>query len=220
MTFGILDFPHSISTNDFVYAIQNMLEEQLVVCKHSLPDNPSFQVLFLADDVTNFEQIKTSVHDFLRAGGKVVGIGNGVASLINWKLLPGVLEDNVIGRSLTQEVVVEVADETSFITEELEVETELLFTVSGEKRKWNVEEAYQQLFESGRILFRYIDKADGFVNVKEASQQIAGLQNETGNVAGLLFHPERAVDDEIGNTDGRGVFLSLVSTTTKPVVVR
>jgi phosphoribosylformylglycinamidine synthase len=40
---------------------------------------------------------------------------------------------------------------------------------------------------------------------------IAGIVNGAGNVLGMMPHPERAVDELLGTSDGRGVFESILS---------
>jgi len=66
---------------------------------------------------------------------------------------------------------------------------------------------------NGQILFRYSDD-DGVisesVNPNGSVENIAGVCNEGFNVFGMMPHPERAADDELGNTDGRLLFESLI----------
>ena len=47
-----------------------------------------------------------------------------------------------------------------------------------------------------QILFEYVDNPNGSVH------QIAGISNREGNVMAMMPHPERAVDEIQGNTDG------------------
>jgi phosphoribosylformylglycinamidine synthase len=58
---------------------------------------------------------------------------------------------------------------------------------------------------SGQIAFRYCE-ADGRVtpgaNPNGSLHNVAGVTNEAGNVLGLMPHPERAVEPELGGTDG------------------
>jgi phosphoribosylformylglycinamidine synthase len=66
----------------------------------------------------------------------------------------------------------------------------------------------------GRVLFRY-SSPDGALdpkwNVNGATNAIAGILNDAGNIAGLMPHPENHVDPSIGSTDGRGLFAGLVA---------
>ena len=46
-------------------------------------------------------------------------------------------------------------------------------------------------------------------NPNGATNHIAGVRNEAGNVVGLMPHPEHAVDPDVGPTGGQGLFASL-----------
>lgn len=57
-----------------------------------------------------------------------------------------------------------------------------------------------------RIVFRYKSGQ----NPNGSKADIAGIVNEAGNVLGMMPHPERAVEDILGFTDGLKVFQSLI----------
>ena len=46
-------------------------------------------------------------------------------------------------------------------------------------------------------------------NPNGSERGIAGIVNERGNVLGLMPHPERAAEQEVGGTDGLRLFRSL-----------
>ena len=48
-------------------------------------------------------------------------------------------------------------------------------------------------------------------NINGAAQSIAGIVNTSGNVLGMMPHPENHVEDIMGCTDGRGLFAGLVA---------
>jgi len=54
------------------------------------------------------------------------------------------------------------------------------------------------------VAFRYAEEVNG------SQRRIAGVLNETGNVLGMMPHPERAIEPELGGTDGRALFESAV----------
>ena len=78
---------------------------------------------------------------------------------------------------------------------------------------WHAE-TIARLEGDGRIVFRYT-APDGVVapewNVNGATHAIAGIVNESGNVLGMMPHPENHVEDIMGRTDGRGLFAGLVA---------
>jgi len=74
------------------------------------------------------------------------------------------------------------------------------------------DDTYNLLEENGQIVFRYSD-ADGEItdaaNPNGSRSNIAGICNQDRNVLGMMPHPERACEDLLGSSDGRGVFRSL-----------
>ena len=73
-------------------------------------------------------------------------------------------------------------------------------------------ETVMRLEGEGRVAFRYVapdGKLDPRWNINGATNAIAGILNDQGNVLGLMPHPENHVEDAIGPTDGRGLFAGL-----------
>jgi phosphoribosylformylglycinamidine synthase subunit PurQ / glutaminase len=74
----------------------------------------------------------------------------------------------------------------------------------------------KRLEANGQVLWRYVNaqgQATEIANPNGSIQNIAGLMNERGNVAGLMPHPERAIEPLLGSEDGRLIFESLVKAT-------
>jgi phosphoribosylformylglycinamidine synthase len=64
----------------------------------------------------------------------------------------------------------------------------------------------------GGVAFRYCSPRGetGLDHVPNGAMNgIAGIVNASGNVLGMMPHPERAVDPKLGPTGGLGVFRSL-----------
>ena len=73
-------------------------------------------------------------------------------------------------------------------------------------------ETIERLENEGRVLFRYAapdGSLDPAWNVNGATNAIAGILNEDGNVLGMMPHPENHVEASLGPTDGRGLFAGL-----------
>jgi phosphoribosylformylglycinamidine synthase len=62
----------------------------------------------------------------------------------------------------------------------------------------------KSLEDSGQIVLRYRANPNGSV------ADVAGITNQAGNVLGLMPHPERACDPQIGGIDGRRLLTSLL----------
>ena len=75
------------------------------------------------------------------------------------------------------------------------------------------DETLARLEDEGRVVFRYTDRNGDITsrsNPNGSANHIAGIQNEAGNVLGMMPHPERAVEPILGSTDGLGIFTSMM----------
>ena len=62
-------------------------------------------------------------------------------------------------------------------------------------------------------MFRYVDATGAVVpdaNPNGAMRHIAGIVSDTGNVLGMMPHPERASDPGLGSDDGLDIFRSVL----------
>jgi phosphoribosylformylglycinamidine synthase len=78
----------------------------------------------------------------------------------------------------------------------------------------------RELNAEGRVLVRYCDAsaATGVpANPNGALENIAGICNAERNVFGLMPHPERACDPQLGSADGRVFFESILGALARPV---
>jgi phosphoribosylformylglycinamidine synthase len=85
----------------------------------------------------------------------------------------------------------------------------------GEGNYYNFEGDIKKLEDSGRVLFRYVDEhgqPTPSANPNGSIDNIAGIINEEGNVAGMMPHPERAVETILGSVDGLKIFDSVRAT--------
>ena len=65
----------------------------------------------------------------------------------------------------------------------------------------------------GQVAFRYCapdGTLDEQFNPNGSAHAIAGVRNDRGNVVGMMPHPERAAEPELGCVDGLKVFRSMV----------
>jgi len=80
------------------------------------------------------------------------------------------------------------------------------------------DETLAELEAEGRVTFRYCSatgELDDDANPNGSRSHIAGITNAAGNVLGMMPHPERAVEEALGGTDGLLILRSLTQT---PVV--
>jgi phosphoribosylformylglycinamidine synthase len=165
--------------------------------------------------VARFSPIMRAVTEFAARGGPVLGICNGFQVLQEAGLLPGAMLRNKTVRFLSQAVHVRVERDDTIATGGVAVGTVLTMPIAhGEGNFYLPEAELDRLEGEGRVVFRYVTK-DGRVteeaNVNGSCRAIAGVCNEKRNVVGLMPHPERAAEPELGSADGRRVFEALTA---------
>jgi len=147
-----------------------------------------------------------SVIAFAGEGGLVLGICNGFQVLCEACLLPGALLGNSNRRFTFRQVELEVVNpDTAFTRACARGRTLSIPAKHAWGRYYAPEETLRSLSELGQVAFRY---APG-ENFNGSLGDIAGVSNSAGNVLGLMPHPEHAVAELSGSTDGLGIFESM-----------
>jgi phosphoribosylformylglycinamidine synthase I len=157
--------------------------------------------------------IMPAVRAHAGAGGLVLGICNGFQILCEAGLLPGVLMRNTAMKFICRDVYLRVErSDTPFTRRYNAGQVIRVPTAHGEGNYVADHDTIERLEGEGRVLFRYTapdGSVDASWNVNGATNAIAGIVNESGNVLGLMPHPENHVEPALGPTDGRGLFAGL-----------
>ncbi len=147
--------------------------------------------------------VMKSVSEAAAKGAPVLGICNGFQILCEARLLPGVLVRNESRKFIDKWVTLAPAGKTPWLKPS---GGPLRLPVAhGEGRFHSDAEALKKLNDQGQIWLKYKDNPNGSL------EDIAGVTNEKGNVAGLMPHPERAIHDWMGGEDGRAILGTLLS---------
>jgi phosphoribosylformylglycinamidine synthase len=159
--------------------------------------------------------VMDAVRTFAADGGLVLGVCNGFQILCESGLLPGVLMRNAQLKFICHDVHLRVERSDTPFTRGYNAGQIIRVPIAhGEGNYEADEETLKRLEGEGRVLYRYCS-ADGVVdeqsNINGAAQSIAGIVNASGNVLGMMPHPENHVEDIMGCTDGRGLFAGLVA---------
>jgi phosphoribosylformylglycinamidine synthase len=161
---------------------------------------------------------RAPVMDAVRAhatrGGLVLAVCNGFQILCETGLLPGVLMRNAALKFICREVCLRVERSDTPFTRGYNAGQVISVPVAhGEGNYVADKKTIARLEGEGRVLFRYT-APDGSLdpqwNHNGATNAIAGLLNDAGNVLGMMPHPENHVEAAMGSTDGRGLFAGLV----------
>jgi phosphoribosylformylglycinamidine synthase I len=154
------------------------------------------------------------------AGVLVLGICNGFQVLTEAGLLPGALMRNEHLRFLGRDVFIRTEQTNTPYTAELAANQVLRMPIAhGEGNYFADDDVLDELERNEQIVFRYCD-AEGRVtaesNPNGSARNIAGICNRGRNVMGLMPHPERCSEPLLGNTDGLGIFKSIVASMLVP----
>ena len=227
MKFGVVVFPGSNCDHDTLYTLQDVMEQEVTELWHKDSDLQNVEVVVLpggfsygdylrSGAIARFSPIMKQVVDFARRGGVVLGICNGFQILCEAGLLPGVLLHNHHQKFVCKNIYIVPDNNESAINTHLDKNRPLKIPIAhGEGRYYASEETLSVMRQNDQIVFRYCS-AEGQVsksyNPNGSVENIAGICNASKNVFGMMPHPERAADDELGNTDGRLILESLIMT--------
>lgn len=219
MKFGIVIFPGSNCDRDMIHVAKNVLKKEVVELWHKstdismlstddciiLPGGFSFGDYLRTGAIARFSPIMEKVIEFANNGGNVIGICNGFQILCESGLLPGVLLRNKNQKFHCDNKVLKVINKQSTITKLIEKDLISIPVAHAEGRYYCDEKTLEELKANHQILFKYSD-ATGAVNEETnfngALENIAGIMNKKGNVFGMMPHPERCSESELGNSDG------------------
>jgi phosphoribosylformylglycinamidine synthase I len=138
-------------------------------------------------------------------GVPVLGVCNGFQVLTEAGLLPGALMRNAQLRFVCRTVPLAVETSQSLFTAGYRAGQEVQFPVAHHDGNYFADAATLDRLEGeGRVAFRYLDEVNG------SQRRIAGILNDAGNVLGMMPHPERAIEDAHGGSDGRVLFESAI----------
>ena len=141
-------------------------------------------------------------------GGYVLGVCNGFQVLTETGLVPGALMRNSGLNFLCKTVYLNVETEDSAFTSGYGQGTEIQVPIAHHDGNYFATDAeLATLRDEGRVAFSYCDNPNG------SSDAIAGVLSSNRRVLGMMPHPERAMESEMGSTDGQALFRALVGQT-------
>ena len=139
-------------------------------------------------------------------GVATVGICNGFQVLCEAGMLPGALLRNEGLKYVCKPVALEVTNAQTRFTAAYQGRREVTMTVgNGEGNFFADEATLDRLDGEGLVVFRYRNNPNG------SARDIAGIVNKAGNVLGLMPHPDRSFEAELGSVDGALLFQSALA---------
>jgi len=225
MKFGVLVFPGSNCDHDTYNVIAEVAHQPVTFLWHDSEDLEGVDAVLVPGGfaygdylrtgaIARFSPVMQSVKQFAAGGGLVLGICNGFQILLEAGLLPGAMMRNSGLRFICRHVYMRVENTDSPFTNAASKGQILKIPIAHSDGNYSCDEAtLAELQENRQILFRYTSpdgKDDNAGNPNGSVAHIAGICNRERNVAGLMPHPERAVESALDSEDGLVVFRSMM----------
>ena len=219
---GVVTFPGSNCDADLRYAVDRVDGLEAVAIWHKdtalggvdallLPGGFSYGDYLRCGAIARFSPVMEEVIRFAKAGRPVLGICNGFQVLCEAGLLPGALLQNADLKFLCQDTFLSVSGRQTPFTSG--IDEVLRIPIAHHEGNWFADpDTANRCEEEGQLVVRYVD-SKGHVDPNACPngslRNVAGICNRAGNVLGMMPHPERVCDPDLGGTDGEGFFASL-----------
>jgi phosphoribosylformylglycinamidine synthase subunit PurQ / glutaminase len=217
MSAAVIVFPGSNCDRDCKVAVERSTGARVDMVWHqdtTLPDGLDLIVLpggfsygdylrcgAMAAQSPVMQAVKKAADD----GVAVVGICNGFQILCEAGMLPGALLRNAGLKYVCKPVSLTVTNGQTRFTAGYQDKAEVIMTQgNGDGNFFADAGTLARIEGEGQVVFRYVDNPNGSVNA------IAGIQNARGNVLGMMPHPDRAFEAELGSADGATLFRSVL----------
>lgn len=217
MKFAVLVFPGSNCDLDMYHAIKDELGEDVDYVWHDATDLSTYDGILVPGGfsygdylrcgaMANQSNVMAEVKKAADAGKPVLGVCNGFQILTEAGLLPGALLRNRDLKFICKNVELKVVNNNTLFTNQYAKDEVISVPIAhGEGNYYCDPATLKQLEDNNQIVFTYSGE-----NPNGSLADIAGIVNERGNVLGMMPHPERAVSDLIGGSEGLALFKSIV----------
>lgn len=218
MKAAVVVFPGSNCDRDCKVAIERSTGADVTMVWHGetvlpagldlivLPGGFSYGDYLRAGAMAALSPVMAEIRAAAARGVAIAGICNGFQILCEAGLLPGALLRNAGLKYVCKPVTLEITNLQTRFTAGFGRRREATMTVgNGEGNYFADIATLDRLEGEGRVVFRYRDNPNG------SARAIAGLVNERGNVLGLMPHPDRAFEPELGSADGAVLFQSVMA---------
>lgn len=217
MKFAVIVFPGSNCDVDMYHAIKDGLGEDVEYVWHHETDLSRFDGILLpggfsygdylrAGAIAGFSPVMNEVKKAAAEGKFILGVCNGFQILLESGLLPGAMRRNEKLKFHCFQTALRVVNNETPFTRHYEKDEVINIPIAhGEGNYYCDEQTLKELEANNQIAFKYESNPNGSII------DIAGITNKEGNVLGMMPHPERAVEDLLGSSDGKRLFTSILA---------
>tara|TARA_A100001037_G_C15136915_1_gene631664 strand:- start:1031 stop:1720 length:690 start_codon:yes stop_codon:yes gene_type:complete len=225
MKSSIIVFPGSNCDRDVAVAIKNVTNTTAQMLWHKetsinntdliiLPGGFSHGDYLRSGSIASRAPIMKEVIKYANNGIPVVGICNGFQILTECGLLPGVLMRNKNMNFICKYVNL-ISKNKNLWVKDNEINKVISYPVAHHDGNYFAnKDDLEILVKNNRIVFQYCSndgKIDEKANINGSVNNIAGITNDNGNVLGMMPHPERAIDNRLGGSDGINFFENILN---------
>ena len=233
LNIGIIVFPGSNCDRDCAYILSDVMGQSAHFIWHQdtsvtgmdaiiLPGGFSYGDYLRTGSIARFSPIMNAIAEFAGQGGLILGICNGFQILLEAGLLPGAMLRNRDLSFICEDSYVRVENADTPFTHQCEPGQVLRLPIAHADGNFYTDPVtLSALQANAQIVFRYCDREGNVIspaNPNGSLDSIAGIQNATGNVLGLMPHPERGAEMALKNEDGGFIFRSMLSALEKKVL--
>lgn len=225
MNFAIIVFPGSNCDRDCYWAVteigakaEYVWHTETELSKFDcivLPGGFSYGDYLRSGAIAHFSPVMKAVKEFAASGKPVIGICNGFQILLESGLLPGAMKRNDGLKFVCKYVNIKTANNALPFTNGLKNGQILQIPIAHNEGNYYADvETLNEMKNNNQIVFNYCDEEGALskeANPNGSLENIAGITNKEGNVLGMMPHPERAMQPELGSADGQLILKSIIN---------
>ncbi|MDI6735453.1 MAG: phosphoribosylformylglycinamidine synthase subunit PurQ [bacterium] len=226
MKWGVIVFPGSNCDHDCYWVLKHSFNQEVEYIWHKetnlagydcliLPGGFSYGDYLRTGAIARFSRVMLEVEKFANRGGIILGICNGFQILLEAGFLPGAMLRNKNLNFICKYVTIRVENEQPPFTNLTSKGRILNMPIAHMDGNYYADKAtLEELNRNNQVIFRYSTK-DGRcpvdANPNGSLDNIAGICNREGNILGMMPHPERCIEKQLGSEDGRVIFESIMA---------
>ncbi len=225
MKAAVIVFPGSNCDRDVAVSLEQVTGQPPVMAWHRNAELPKVDLIVVPGGFSYGDYLRSGamaahspimreVKERASRGVRVLGICNGFQIVTEAGLLPGVLMRNKGLKFICKDVHLTVSrNDTVFAAKYRKGQVIRIPIAHADGNFFADADTLARLEDNAQVAFRYCDEAGNLAesaNPNGSLNNIAGIYNEAGNVLGMMPHPERLADAQLGGTDGRPMFDSLL----------
>ena len=225
MQVAIINFPGSNRERDVSKAFESVAGVKPIEIWHQNTEMPNVDLIVIPGGFSYGDYLRSGaiaahspiikeIYSRAKKGIKVLGICNGFQILTEMGLLPGILMRNANLKFICKMINLEINYKNSIFTSDYYKGQIINIPVAHHDGNFFADDETINILENeGRIAFRYcgpLGEVNKEFNINGSRNNIAGILNNDGSILGMMPHPENAIDDQFGGSDGKVLFKSIV----------